>query len=87
MNFFAKNIDENKLPDIIFLDINMPIVDGWDFLEEFDKIKNSLPKTINIYMVSSSINAFDRVRAESQKLVNGYISKPITINHFYSIFS
>lgn len=86
LHFFKKITDIDKTPDIIFLDINMPVIDGWSFLDEFEKIKDSLPKQIDIYMVSSSNNPFDRARAKSLKMVKDYIPKPITINHYYSIF-
>ncbi len=86
LHYFKKTTDIDKIPDIIFLDINMPVLDGWEFLDEFAKIKDSLPKKIDIYMVSSSNNPFDKARAKSLKLVTDYIPKPITINHYYAIF-
>lgn len=86
LHYFRKTTDADKIPDIIFLDINMPVVDGWSFLEEFDKIKDNLPKKVAIYMVSSSKSPFDKAKAKSLSLVTDYISKPITINHYYSIF-
>jgi CheY-like chemotaxis protein len=55
-----------QLPDIIFLDINMPITDGWMFLDEFLKLKGELHKKIRIYMVSSSIDPRDLNRARSR---------------------
>ena len=45
INFLRENIDKSELiPDIIFLDINMPIKGGWNFLEDFIEIQNKLPK-------------------------------------------
>lgn len=70
------------LPDIIFLDINMPITDGWMFLEEFNKIKADLGKDILIYMVSSSIDPRDLNRAKSNPMVSDYVEKPISLNRF-----
>lgn len=87
LKYLKSNQNSNKIPDVIFLDINMPIVDGWMFLEEFEKIENSFSKKIDIYMVSSSIDPSDRSKALSSKLVKDYITKPITLNHFYSIFN
>jgi CheY-like chemotaxis protein len=86
LHFFKKTTDIDKIPDIIFLDINMPVIDGWTFLDKFEQIKDTLPKQIDIYMVSSSNNPFDKARAKSLKLVKDYIPKPITINQYYSIF-
>ncbi len=70
------NLD--KLPDIILLDINLPIMDGWEFLEEYDKIVGSFPKKIKLYMFSSSISAIDKDRAIQNPLVEDYLIKPLT---------
>lgn len=54
---------DDKLPDIIFLDINMPRMDGWQFLKEFEKM--SLKKKISIFLVTSSIDPNDARKAET----------------------
>lgn len=41
--------DQNELPDVIFLDINMPVMNGWQFLEEYHKINDRFQKTITIF--------------------------------------
>jgi two-component system chemotaxis response regulator CheY len=66
------------LPDYIFLDINMPIVDGWMFLEDFSKLKAHLAKPTTIYMVSSSIDPRDITRAKNNSDVKEYVMKPVT---------
>lgn len=68
----------NLLPDIILLDINMPVVDGWTFLKDYEPLFPSLSKTISIHMVSSSIDPKDIERAGGISLVQEYIIKPIT---------
>ncbi|MDX1542570.1 MAG: response regulator [Christiangramia sp.] len=78
--------DEDKLPDIIFLDLNMPVMDGWEFLNEFIKIKNKLNKKITLYVVSSSIDPRDLERARSFNLVTDYLIKPIELKKFEKIF-
>ncbi len=78
--------DEEKLPDIIFLDLNMPVMDGWEFLNEFIKIKNKLNKKITLYVVSSSIDPRDLERAKSFNLVTDYLIKPIELKKFEKIF-
>lgn len=70
--------NEDKLPDIILLDINMPNVDGWSFLREFASLKNKLQKDITIYMVSSSIDPNEINRAKSNSSVKDYLVKPIS---------
>jgi CheY-like chemotaxis protein len=73
-NYLAEG---KNLPDIIFLDINMPVMNGWDFLEEFTKIPNLNKGTVLLYVVSSSIDPSDLQKAKEFELVNNYILKPI----------
>ena len=69
--------EKDKLPDVIFLDINMPVMNGWQFLEEFHKITNSLKKVITIYVVSSSVDDCDIQKSRAYTTVTDYIVKPI----------
>ena len=65
-----------NLPDIILLDINMPVMDGWQFLDEFT---NTAPKkAITIYMVTSSIDPEDVKKAQKYSQISNYIVKPLT---------
>ncbi|WP_035672089.1 response regulator [Flavobacterium sp. 83] len=75
-----RNTIENtgEFPDIILLDINMPIMDGWEFMEEMELIKSQLNKKINIYIVSSSIAIEDKNKTKTYPDILGYLSKPIT---------
>lgn len=68
----------DALPDVLFLDINMPMVDGWMFLEDYAVIKDSLRKPIWIYMVSSSIDPRDVSRAHRNENIVDYIQKPVS---------
>jgi two-component system, chemotaxis family, chemotaxis protein CheY len=72
----------SELPDYIFLDINMPFVDGWMFLEDFASLKPGLSKAIVIYMVSSSIDPRDMARAKNNRNVSEYVVKPVTKEKF-----
>ena len=82
-----KNLEAKNIPEIIFLDLNMPIMDGWEFLERFTKIKNNFGKVITLYVVSSSINPLDVNRAKSLSSVEDYLIKPVNIDELETIFS
>ena len=66
-----------KIPAVILLDIEMPVLDGWGFMEEFQKMEFDAKKQISIYISSSSIAVEDKERAKNNKLIAGYMSKPI----------
>jgi CheY-like chemotaxis protein len=73
-------VDNLDLPKLILLDLNMPIWDGWDFLDEFTKMERS--KEIKILINSSSQNSEDLNRAKAYESVDGFIFKPFTIEQF-----
>jgi response regulator of citrate/malate metabolism len=73
-----KKSSEN-LPDIILLDIYMPGIDGWGFLAEFQKLKHTLPKKMEIYVISSSDHPSDIKRAKATPEVVDYFQKPVTM--------
>lgn len=78
LDFVTDNIGKKEnLPDVIFLDVNMPIMDGWQFLEEYVKIKPRVGKQITIYMVTSSVDPVDVEKAEKFQEISDYLVKPI----------
>lgn len=81
-----QNLNEDKIPDIIFIDLNMPIMDGWEFIERFTKIENKFNKVITLYIVSSSIDPADISRAKSLSNIKDYLIKPTQISELESIF-
>jgi CheY-like chemotaxis protein len=70
--------DVDSLPEIILLDLSMPIMDGWQFLDQFTILAPKINKQIIIYICSSSISPNDVLLAKKNSLVSDYIIKPIT---------
>ena len=68
------------LPDVILLDINMPLMDGWQFIEKLRSFVSDIPAKTKIYIVSSSIAYSDKERAEKFPEVSGFLSKPLTVS-------
>lgn len=71
------------LPDFIFLDLNMPVWDGWQFYEEFLKLPNS--DGVIVYILTSSLSDYDFEKAESFGLAERYLSKPVGLERFKEI--
>ena len=69
---------ENDSRIVLFLDIAMPSMDGWEFLERFDDLDTSIKEKIRIYMLSSSDNSKDIERAMANKHIVHYLVKPFT---------
>ncbi len=65
------------LPSLIFLDINMPVMDGWEFLEAFSNKFKEFHETIRVIILSSSVNPADLEMAENHPLVIGFMPKPL----------
>ena len=78
-------VNGERLPEIILLDINMPVMDGWQFLDEFTKVPS--PQQILIYVVTSSIDPADLEKARQYETINNYIVKPITVNKLKDILN
>ncbi len=79
--FFAKKdiADKSEAPQIIFLDLNMPVMNGWDFLEEYlMKYADRLPG-VKVVIISSTVNPEDFSRANRYDVVIDFISKPLTV--------
>ncbi|HMG11226.1 response regulator [Mucilaginibacter lappiensis] len=78
--------DPNKMPDYILLDINMPIMNGWEFLEEFKRLNIDPLGKSKIYIISSSVFSNDINKAKSYPLVKDFISKPLNVEKIKELF-
>ena len=90
INKIASDVDdESKLPDVIFLDLMMPF-SGQRFLERFNEVYQDIRKTIDIFVVTSSVNPESRLIGEPYSFVKGFFVKPLsrqTLTALYSAYA
>lgn len=80
--FIQQNI---KSPAVLFLDINMPTLTGWEFLEHYDKFDEEVKTHVSVYILSSSLDWRDKDKASANKYVKGFLSKPLEFETVISI--
>lgn len=79
LTFFDRHYAEsNEMPDFIFLDIQMPEMSGWDFMEAYNQFNHIPVRTPHVVMLSATFNPDDQKKANSDNLIISFISKPIT---------
>lgn len=79
--------NEITLPCILFLDINMPFMDGLQLLHKYGEIKAQLAKQIDIYIVSSTMNEDEINEAKTSPYVTGFIQPPLVSSYFEDLFA
>ena len=82
LRFIKENINS---PTVLFLDINMPRLSGWDFLDQYEDFSEDVKRHVCVYMLSSSLYHRDKERANGNKNVRGFISKPLDLETVISI--
>lgn len=87
---FLRNVEQldvidQVIPDIIFLDIDMPLMDGFQFLEEFEKFGNVIKEKCKIVMLTSSINPQDFSHSKKYNSVRQYLNKPLSHDNIVNL--
>ncbi|RYG22277.1 MAG: response regulator [Chitinophagaceae bacterium] len=78
MDYLNETISQNKaLPRLVLIDINMPVMNGWEFIEAYDTL--SIEQQVDMYILSSSVYENDIEKTKSYKAVKGFISKPLSM--------
>ncbi len=86
LEYIASEYSARPVTTILLLDINMPVLSGWDVLEKFTQMPENIKKHFTIYILTSSINKDDKDRAAANPLISAYIEKPMSIGLLNSIF-
>ncbi len=83
---YLQEIAQNPeiLPHLILVDINMPVLNGWEFIETYEKLH--INRAIDMYMLSSSVYENDIEKAKTYQAVKGFISKPLSIDRLVELF-
>jgi CheY-like chemotaxis protein len=88
LNYFDQWIHQaNLLPELILLDLNMPVTNGWQFIKEFKKLKLRIDKKITIYMISNTINEDEIQKAKNIEEITEFVCKPVTFGTLTKILS
>jgi len=88
---FLRNLEKldmetkNVMPEVIFLDIDMPLMDGFQFLDEFDKLSEGTKKKCKVVMLTSSINPQDVNKSKRYSYVKKYINKPLSQDNLVNL--
>lgn len=77
--------EEPDFPDILLIDINMPVMNGFEFLNKYDKLADNIKNNISVYILSSSINTSDKERANNNPYVIKYLIKPLKIEELFAV--
>lgn len=87
LSYILENNEIEALPDLILLDLSMPVVSGWGFLELFEEMSSRLIKPVDVIILTSSINSDDKQKASNYNCVKGFFSKPMTESMLKDIIS
>ncbi len=84
-NLVKQDSARELLPDMILLDINMPLIDGFQFLDKYAELNTSVKPDVDVFMLTTSINPSDKERADENKLITKFLIKPLTAEQLESL--
>ncbi len=80
LDHFKKLFAQNgQLPDLVLVDINMPVLDGWQFLDDLEAIRPGFKNEIPFYLISTSLDENDKNKAQENEYIRDFIIKPLPI--------
>lgn len=78
LDYLEENKDNGSLPDVIFLDLDMPNLTGWEFLDELELFNAAAKKNVQVHIMSSSIRSADVFQSKKYACVNSFMTKPLS---------
>jgi len=85
IDYLKSTLNQPNFPELILIDINMPILNGWEFLDAYDQLQ-ICPK-VDLYMLTSSVYENDIEKAKTYSKVKGFISKPLSMERLMELFN
>jgi CheY-like chemotaxis protein len=84
IDHLKETMGQEAFPHLILIDINMPVLNGWEFLDAYETLK--ITQRVDMYMLSSSVYENDIEKAKTYAKVKGFISKPLSIERLIELF-
>lgn len=76
--YYLKNKSSDLLPNLIFLDINMPVMNGWEFLDAYEELSDDLKAEVVVMMLTTSSNPDDASKAKEYEVLQDFMTKPLS---------